>query len=496
MHWYRWIVVGLLACGAVYAQEKVMTVGANLGAKTQVVPVKDKTTGNYTLVANDRGKLYVWRMGDGFNLANIYEVALNPDHRNVGLIGGMQQEGTLRAYLLKPPSEVLVFTMNVDSGDYAVRVLDLLQSGEHILKTFEQGGAFWILAISETYPGLVVYRSTDGGPFARNQVNVGGLSAKPTDFSLYQYLADRYKNLADVPEIVDDAENPPAITWHPFKAYPKEDKIVLTLDGEGATRLVAISTKDFSVQADAIRYPKVETEAAWKKGNGNSIISHGLLYQAVAGMHELYLRIYDAGNLELIKEHKAAPGRDITFRNGPLLNYDRYKEGDTLSQAYLLKSPEQFYKRLADQPIALSVDDGFERTHVVTIAAVKGVLNGPGVKAGTLPTENVNPDGGVVRAPKGGGFASYEYAPPVYKSYRNRSPRQMALFRTLLDVSTLESMQEKIANPVLDKVTAHERPLLPLLRAQTLINMGWGYVLGYYNTATRAYVLVSFAEER
>jgi hypothetical protein len=484
----------LLLCwwyAAAHAQEKVMTIACNLGAKAQALPIKDKTSGNYTLVANDRGKLYVWRMGDNFALANIYEIPLNPEHRNGNLIGGMQKEGTLWAYLVKANRDLTMLTLNVDSGDYKVRTLSFMEPTDHVLKTFTLGSTFWLLAVSETQKGLVAYRSTDGGAFTRAVLNIGGLGAKPAEFSLFHYLADRYKDLAEVPEIVDEAENPPSLTWHPFKIYPKEDKITLTLDGDGATRIVTIGTADLALQTETVRYPKVETDAAWKKGNGNSLIVHGLLYQVVAGMQELHLRVFDAGNLELIKNLSAKSGRDIDFRNGPIFDYERIKDGGSQAPR-LLKTSAEFYKRLAEQQIALSVDDGFERTHLVTVAAVKSTLKGPGVKAGSLPTDNVDPEGGVVRENKSS-FEPYAYQQPAYRSFALRAPRQTTLFKTLLDAGTLDNLREEVPNSALEKVSNFERSMTGL-RAQTFINTGWGYVLGYYNPATGAYVLVSFTE--
>ncbi len=476
----------IVACSlhTIMGQERLGSVGAELSARAEIVLVKDRLSPTYAAVVSDKATLRVWRFTDGFQIQNNYEIELNPIYKGFKSLGGVLIGKQLRAYVLRPDRIIASLVVDTDSGDYDMRERYALPPGEHLVQSFTVADRLWLLAAHENGSDVFVYRDTEDGTLEKKKLLLGGLGGKQGNFSLYRHLTS---DGGALPLLSPDAENPLRVARFTLKLYASDGRVVFTLEQPSGTRLAFVDVESLEVSFDEIPYPKVADGGSAAGAQGTSFLAGDVLFQAAATQQEIALRMATYPSLETLKELRAKNTEDISFKNGALLTIQKNDKPE------LVKSTFLFLKKLdGTHELALTVDNSYDRTHLITLGLLPSERGTPSKRA-----KKVTVDGAVEKESRNAQqlLPPFQYQSAADYSFANRDIRGVSLMRYILDASSLQQIKGDVPAPLLDDIATYAAALRNA-RNFTVLNLGWGYVFGYYNVSTSAYNFVSFADEQ
>jgi len=334
---------------------------------------------------------------------------------------------------------------------------------EIIAASFTENNNFYILSQKENGNELKLY-----------VFNNGSLIEQSLDFSAFKITDEKEKPkklstlLNDNPiEKIDSKQfNPLFFTVQKTKLYTEDNKIILSLDHNSLqTQLFSIDLTTFTITEKIIPQPQLEKQ----NGKSNSYFHKQRLYQIKLNEKQMVFEIKNYLSGEIIKTFSVKENDSITFRNSPLyLQTGNQRPRD-------LKTTKKFLRRLSTSDIGISVYDN-QGTTLATIGRVKNVPSTGNVLLGVSLGVGIAMGGGNVII---GDFIEEDNVQSIY-------------LESLLDENSqhITGQPEPLAVDYISQFLAQKNNI----ENNTTFSYKDFYILGYYDTSLKEYVLRKFQD--
>lgn len=336
---------------------------------------------------------------------------------------------------------------------------------EMILSSFSENNLFYIMTVSKTGDELKLYVFQDGK-----------MKEKFIDFSEFKIVDTKSKPLKlwsvfnenPLEKIQVDELNSLVYSASKAKFYVLKDKIILALDHTvSETHIFEINLQNYKVVEKKIAQEPLKNGA----GKSNSFLSDNKLYQLKVNSDELLFTVKNYTSGEVINHFSTLKEEVIQHKNSPLFSQtgkQRQKE---------FKNTKKFLERLDDSNIGISVYENAYNSFITVggiryVASTGDVLLGIASGVGTIAS---------------GGYTGFE------DGIMYDGALQVNYFETHLDLKSnyIKKEQEILA---MDHVSHFLNQNKDISTASTF-KFKNHYILGYYDTKAKKYVLRKFQDD-
>lgn len=336
---------------------------------------------------------------------------------------------------------------------------------EMIVSSFSENNSFYIMTVSKTEDEMKLYVFQDGK-----------MKEKFIDFSDFKIVDSKSnplklwsvfnENLLE--KIQVDELNSLIYTASQTKFYVLKDKIILALDHTvSETQFFEINLQNYKVEEKKIAQETLKKGA----GKSNSFLSDGKLYQLKVNNEELLLTVKDYTTGEVINRFSTLKEEVILHKNSPLFS----QTGNQRQREF--KNTKKFLERLEDSNIGISVYKT-QTASFVTVGGIRDVASTGGILLGIATGVGTIASGGYT------GFGDQSTYDGVL---------QVNYFETHLDSKSnyIQKEQEVLA---MDHVSQFLNQNKDVSVASTF-KFKNHYILGYYDTKAKKYVLRKFQDD-
>ncbi|MEL1246359.1 hypothetical protein AAEO56_18950 [Flavobacterium sp. DGU11] len=328
---------------------------------------------------------------------------------------------------------------------------------EEILTTFSEYNSFYILTLPAKKDELKCYI-----------FNKGTYTIKTIDFSGFAFTNEKSKKTTlnalisyySLQKIEAHGFTDLATSSQKIKLYALKDSFLLTLDhNPGYTQIFTINNEDYTI-TQKIYTHSVLTESA----DANSFYIEGKLYQLKLNNEEIALTATTLSNTADSKNYHATAEETIGFKNSPLLSQTGNDSPDEF------RDTKKFLRRAGSSGIAISV----YRTPDDLLVTAGGVRT-------ILPAGDVILGAGLVLA--GGSSDMFGDGHELQTNY----------FESLFDdaFNHRPYVLPTLAIDNIGRYTGGNKNLT----LQTVTPFKGSYILGFYDTKARRYLLRKFDDE-
>jgi len=340
---------------------------------------------------------------------------------------------------------------------------DLPFTDEEILSTFSRNNYFYILSLPKLGSKLKLYVFYEGRYLLRS-LDFSAFTFKDTDnhpTTLSKLLGDYV-----VQKVESGTYNPLPATAGKIKLYVSEKAIQFTFDQNPLyTQVFTINTTNYSVTEKVVR------QIVIKDGTANSFLHDQKLYQVSLNDEEISLSATNIVTGEILKTYEAGKDDTIAFKNSELLEQtaDR-RPGE-------FKNTKKFLRKAAQGEAAVSVYRTPNDIMVVT---------------GTI--RNIIPTGDLVLGVALSGAAIATGVGSGDMSAMFPGNTQTVYFESLFNDSFIHKPlpQTRLAADYIGQYIAGHQKSISL---ETVFPYDYYYVLGFYDSKAKKYVLVKFQDD-
>lgn len=342
----------------------------------------------------------------------------------------------------------------------ATASFDITLKEEMLLNSFSENGNFYILTLMKSGEMMKLYVFRNG-KMEQHFLDFSGhpiVDEKGKALSLYQLFLEN-----SLQKIDTRGMNPLFDAVQKSKLYVNGTKMVITIDTSKQTQLFEIDLATYTIMEKNFQQP-----VGQKASLTNSFYLQDKLYHLKVNKEELILSAITVDSLKPLHQYTATADDSISFRNSPLYSQtgnSRRKE---------LKNTKKLLDRLAASYVGLSVYKT-PNDLLVTVGGIRNVQT----TGSLILTVGV----GVAGIATGNGFAGDLFDSPNV---------QTCYFEGLFDDSFTHKtyQQEILANDYIGQfMSEHQEVSL-----QTVLRYKDYYVMGYYDTKTKEYVLREFRD--
>jgi hypothetical protein len=381
-------------------------------------------------------------------------------------------------------------TIDLGKSNYSEAILSLTLKDEKLLETICHRNQFYMLTVKKKSSIIKIYTFDFD---AQSQV-------KELDFSGHAFSGSKYSNLSDV---LHESVSPFVLTSNVYridnnspstldlasrenKIYTREDQFILTIDNDlSETKILIIDLKDYRGSVKTYRQVKSVCEDPFYT-KSNSYLYENYLFQIKGCNEELQFSVIDLLTDSLIKSVKVTEEEEITFRNSPL-----FQEGGTTvfvqGKKKELETTKQILRKIADSNIGITVyntSDTLELTLGGYLEVKQNNFGGPMV---STPGTTISTPSGTVYMPG----RSYN---PTMNSYNSFKKKRSIYFKSLLNSTDFEHLSGEAKRNAFDKIKDFTNSLGSNISSETVFRVEDYYVLGYYNTLDKKYLLLKFTD--
>jgi hypothetical protein len=390
-----------------------------------------------TLTATRPGKAYSFMAGHSFNGMQAHVYWASDDFTQIQATGF---DFTTRTVASPPPIEIPF-------------------RDEEIVTTFSGNDSFYIATLPKEDNKLILY-----------VFNNGRYESQVIDLSMFAITTIENKDITikkllkqyGIRKIDEDAFSDLLTASSRIKLYVAEDELLLTLDHNATqTQVFSINTNTYSVTEK--KFPHLLFN---KAAEANSYYHRGRLYQLKMNEDQLALTATGYPSGGNIKSYNVAKNDSISFKNSPLL----VQTGSQRPKEF--KNTKKFLEKAASASPALSVYQTAGGLFVL-VGGMRSV-----VTAGNALL-------GVAMVAAGG---SVDLLDGMMDNENNQSIYFESLFDDDFEHSTLQPSVLAVddISTFLNKNTS--------VSLQTVTPFGGYYVMGYYDTKAKQYVLRKFQD--
>jgi len=333
---------------------------------------------------------------------------------------------------------------------------------EYILFTFSENNSFYIVTLPEKESKLYFYVFNEGR-YVRHIADFSDFKFKDGDGSAVSF--NRLLESYTIHKMESQAYNPLPTTAGKLKLYLSEKTLQLTFDqSPGSTQLFTIDATTYKVSEEIIPKPVLED------GNSNSFLRDNKLYHVAINEDEMALQATDLTTGNVLKSYRAGINDTIIFKNSALLEQTGNKP------ARIFKNTKKFIRRAAFGLPAISVYQTPNDVLVVS-GAIRSTAPAGEMIVGSLGT--------IAMAATGIGGDAFGMFPEHTQSVYIES-----LFDEGFNHKNVPQ-QRLAADYIGQYLYEHEKQA----GLQTVFPYEYYYVLGYYDSKAKKYILVKFMDD-
>ncbi|HEX8576632.1 MAG TPA: hypothetical protein VF677_10110 [Flavobacterium sp.] len=259
------------------------------------------------------------------------------------------------------------------------------------------------------------------------------------------------------------------------KLYVTSKNIIFTFDNN--TSLTQMILIDLDTFEPSYREFKKNNLSLLPGGNSNSFLYKDILYQMELNSEKLFLTIKDL-NDQVLKTYEANAKEPIAFKNSEIV-----QDGGYYSSHRILERTRQYLRKVNNADCGLSLYE-LNGTLLITMGSVDEISGGGfGMGFGGLVFGGVGAAGGMP--------IPFSYN-PVYNSFNSYKTNKIVSIKCLFDnnFGHVEGKTEPIA---FDKIRKYLEDN-PDKKCETIFQIDNNYILGYYESDARLYLLRQFQD--
>lgn len=428
----------------------------------QAVNIEDEKTHDLYVFASDNKNLSILKYNKAVFLKSQYQDSIKVAY-NRALIGqSISDDGHPILYWSSATMRNLkIIKYFMDNKVSKTLNFDFPSYHDYIITYYQKNNIFYILAKEKNEPHLILY-----------ELNNGKCTIRMFDFSSFLFQNEKKQNFSfstvidyfPIQKMEYNDFNPLDKTTNKTKMYVHDDHITLSFDYN--LKQTQVFNLNFETQEVTEKnYPQPVGKKA--SGNSNSLYYDNKLFQIKTNSEEMLLDIKDFESAKTIKSIAIAKNDTIRFKSSPLflqLNDQKPQE---------LKTTGRFLKNLLNVNPGISIFKNHENNAV------------------TL-----------------GGFLEYEISEFGSNNYdqndyfngfddanRNSiySQRKMVFFDTMLN-SNLEFTNTRQQEPLAMDNLFYYLSTNKNVSLQSILKIQDYYLLSYYDTASKQYVIRKFTD--
>lgn len=418
----------------------------------QILNVENTITHDVFAFAANTEKTTILKYNSALFLKDDFTVS-HSNFKNKSIIGhSFSEDGNPTLYWsTDDDTSILVIKYYLETKTYKVLMFKFPFTTQQIINTFQKNNLFYILSKDLNQPDLNVYTFKNGI-----------VDEKEFDFSRFTFQNRKTQfmtfnqviNENPIEKIESDEYNPLDKGTKKSKIYMTNDHLILTLDyNPNKTQVFDLNLENNNLSEKNF----MQSATANAKKLSNSFFYNDKIYQINANQDELLFDVKDYNSGTTVKSFKVSKNDTIRFKSSPLLiqrDIQKPKE---------LKKTSKFLQRLSYLDIGLSVFKNSQNT-LVTL-------------------------GGVPRIER----MYYTVNDELYSwNYAQTFNSESVFFESTLDrnFEFVNPQQQPLAadniNYFLDQ---NRKATLP-----SILKFKNYYILGYYDTALKQYVMRKFTD--
>jgi len=360
--------------------------------------------------------------------------------------------------------KILAVQYNFTNRNAQMAIYTLPLSDESIIATFSKNNTFYILSSDDKEEKLQLYVFKNGI-----------MERKTLDFEPFNFVTKNGKSttfnaiLEGYPIQLIETEmfNPLTACVQKTKVYLTEKKIVLTFDhNPKETQIFETDLNTYETKEKKIAQPEMKGTDV----QANSFFNNDKLYQLKLTDIEMAFYIKDINSGEVLKDEIITENDTITFKNSPLYSQtgsQRPKE---------LKNTKKFMNRLSGSDIGLSVYN-LNDNLLLTIGGARDVAN-----AGMIALGVAAGVGGIIAGTNGD-----------ISGMLDSSTLQTNYYENIVD-RNFQTIKDRPGPLAVDFISQFMEEQDTISLQNTFMYKNF-YVIGYYDSKAKEYVMRKFADE-
>lgn len=359
-----WIVL-LLAFQFNWSQTKIASTGLELKKGSdhhQLTQIHQTISDELFVCASDKEKITLFKFNRALFFVDSLQIPKQKTYSN--LIGSsFPENGNAVLYFASDNSKkIIAASFDFDNQKSTSHVFTITFKDEEIITHFSTNNRFYILSHNR-YEKYIKCYILDGNSFEEKVLKLDKFQAHLTKNNTVS-VVDYIQNSSI--EVVDNTIfNPLFIGAFKVKLYPKNDKIILTIDSSSVlTQVLEIDLNSFEISEKA--FPKPELKDVI--GNSNSYLFKDNLFQVNADRDQLFITIQDYAQTKNVVQYHFNSSDEVEFKNSPFL----IQTGNNPVKE--LKNSKKFLSRLQNKSVGLSVYES-ENDLLLTIGGTNTVIS-------------------------------------------------------------------------------------------------------------------------
>ncbi|RZK06772.1 MAG: hypothetical protein EOO46_15090 [Flavobacterium sp.] len=376
------------------------------------------------------------------------------------------EEGTPEVYWTRTDfKKIKSLSFDLKNRKTAENVYELPFEKELILSSFSENNSYYIMTVSKTEDELKLY-VFQNGKMKERFIDFSGFKILDVKSNRLKFWSVFEENPLE--KIQVDELNSLVYATSKAKFYAFNDKIIFTFDHNVTeTQIFELNLKTYKVEEKKIAQQSLKTGT----GQSNSYLSNNKLYQLKVNESELLVAVKNYNTGELINSFTTSKEEIIAHKNSPLFSQtgkQRQKE---------FKNTKKFLERLEESNIGISVYET-RYNSFITIGGIKDVASTGGILLGLAS--------GVGAVASGGSTVFMD-------EFMYDGVLQVNYFETHLDLKSeyLKKQQEILATDYVAQFLDQKKDI----SLASTFKFKDHYILGYYDTKEKKYVLRKFQDD-
>ncbi|WP_420401777.1 hypothetical protein [Flagellimonas sp.] len=250
--------------------------------------------------------------------------------------------------------------------------LELDLKKEYVIESFNLNSRFVLMTINAKSSVLNFYRFDDNGISEKIVVDCSDILFRDWDGSkvlLSKLLITKTSlgnsYLEHLVRVNLETQNSIRLTVNSNKLYLEKGRLLISLDiNKNFTQILSIDTADWSKKLMGFVKPTVMSSATGYSTKSNSLIYDGKYFGIKLFGNKLKLEVTDFNTKEAIKTYLIENNKPISLKNSPII----IKDGQFVKHREVEKT-SQFFKKLRDGNIALSITKDKNENYEITVGA-------------------------------------------------------------------------------------------------------------------------------
>jgi len=359
--------LSFLSCSFLFGQRIVAELEMK-GGKAQSVYSASDRLGNMAYILQGSKSFQITILNDSTKVVAEYLINRVDAEKKNEIIGAVFDNNYVVIYLYDDKDRKFAsLLVNRFTGEFKYnQFLGELKKGEHLLKTLEMEGAFYVLVVPHQKNTIILLSSTEGNAFTikNYEVNFPTLYAK---LSTKNDELNQSKNATvGIEHINYTIENNIKSSYPSKKMYTYGDRIYMTFEEPAHTHLIIIDPDS----ANAV-YRKLNFTLDKEKGatprQGNSFLFKGDLFRVTMNENQMNLIVVSLDSMQMLESYNMFPDQPISFINGFI------REDGSGKEEKIIKNTQQFFRRVQKGKLAVAVNELTDGNYVTEVGGYEEV---------------------------------------------------------------------------------------------------------------------------